>query len=462
MRAPARNPDRPSARDSQRGTVLVVTLLIMALLALGLGSYLALNLSTSRLARQGYQQNAAFHLAEAGAEEALWSFNRATAGDGDAWNGWTRQNSAAWKKFAGFSYGGNTSGSVKVYVNNAAPAGADKPTVVALATVEAPDTPANTRMISVTLNRRSYFANGLVAADTLLFNGTNISIDSWNSDPDNDPATPAIPYSALVRNDRGSIATMAVQNNRMLLNQATVWGYVATAGGAPEVGDQGSIRGADTPVGVQIDPARVSTDFTADLPPVTAPTDGTLIAAVGATLGTPGVATKWRCNSIILSGRNALIIQGYVTIVLTASTGSALDVTGNASIIVPPGSSLTVYAEADVKIAGNGLGNANTSPISCQIWGTNTTAAGQAIQVAGNGALKAVIYAPNADAKINGNGEVMGAVVARTITFTGNANFHYDESLATFGDNTPFGITRWRELNTAAERAPWLNVFSGW
>ena len=333
---------------------------------------------------------------------------------------------------------------------------------MAQATVESPGTPANTRMISVTLSRRSYFANGLVAKETLLFNGLNVAIDSWNSDPDNDPATAAVPYSTAVRSDRGSIATMAVVNNSMLVNQASVWGYVATGGAAPEVGVQGSIRGASTPAGVQIDPARVSTDFSANLPAVAAPTDGTVIASVGSTLGTAGVATKWRCNSVALSGSQTLTIQGYVTLVLTASTGSALSVTGNAAIIVPAGSTSTVYAEADIKIAGNGLGNGNTQPVTCQIWGTGAGATAQSIQVAGNGALKAIIYAPNGDVKINGNGDVMGAVVARLITLTGNASFHYDESLAHYGDNTPFGLTSWRELNTAADRAPWTSVFSGW
>jgi hypothetical protein len=153
---------------------------------------------------------------------------------------------------------------------------------------------------------------------------------------------------------------------------------------------------------------------------------------------------------------------GDVTLLLTAATGTALDVTGNASIVVPVGSSLVVYVEADLKIAGNGLGNANSRPATCLIWGTSISAAGQSIQVAGNGALKAAIYAPNADVKINGNGEVMGAIVGRVITFVGNANFHYDESLANFGDNTPFGVTRWHELATGAERDRWADVFSGW
>ncbi len=446
----------------ERGTVLVVTLLVMALIALGLGSYLTLNLTTSRLSRQGYQQNAAFHIAEAGAEEALWSFNQANAHESNAWTGWTVQDTSAWRKFTGFDYGGNTTGSVKVYVNNVSPGATDRPSVVALSSVESPGTPATTRMISVTLSRRSYFANGLVARETLRFAGANTSVDSWNSDPDNNAATAPVPYGEDVRNDRGSIATMAVQNWTMLVNQANVWGYVATGGAAPEVGTQGTIRGADTPDGVKIDPARVSTDFAADLPSITAPTDGTPLETVGATLGTLNTATKWRCAAIKLQGKETLTILGDVTLVLTASSGNALEVTGNAAIIVPDGSSLTLYAEGDLKIGGNGLGNGNTRPVSCQIWGSSTATSGQSIDVAGNGALRAIIYAPNADVKINGNGEVMGAVVARLITFTGNADFHYDESLANYGETTPFGIVRWRELNSAAERAPWQEAFSGW
>jgi hypothetical protein len=443
--------------------VLIVALLISALIALALGSYLALNLGTSRLARQGYQQNAAFHLAETGAEEAVWSFNRANAKAGDAWTGWSTGNAgAAWRKFTGFDFGGNTTGTIKVYVSNARPLASERPMVIARSEVTAPGAPASTRMIEVTLARRSYFANGLVARETVRFAGLNTTVDSWNSDPDNDPATPPVDYSAAVRNDRGSIATLAVENSAMLVNQASVWGFVATGGAPPEVGVQGSIRGANTPAGVQIDPIRVSTDFSANLPLISAPLDGTLIDAVGATLGTVGQATRWRCPGLVLKANQTLTILGDVTLILTAATGTALDVTGNASIVVPVGSSLVVYVEADLKIAGNGLGNANSRPATCLIWGTSISAAGQSIQVAGNGALKAAIYAPNADVKINGNGEIMGAIVGRVITFVGNANFHYDESLANFGDNTPFGVTRWHELTTGAERDRWAGVFSGW
>lgn len=456
-------PRHPQSRlAAQHGTVLIVTLLIMALIALALGSYLSLNLSTARLSRQSYQQSAAFNLAEAGTEEALWSFNQANARNPDAWTGWTVQPPAAWRKFTGFELGGNTTGSVKVYVSNLNPTGNARPQVVALAAVESPGAPPSTRMIQVTLSRRSYFSSGLVARDALRFSGRNTAVDSWNSDPDGEAATAPIPYSLAVRSDQGRIATLALQNNAMLVNQATVLGYVATGGGDPEVGEHGSIRGTHTPADVRIDPARVSTGFSADLPAVTAPLDGTTIASVGATLGTAGQATKWRCPSIALHGSDTLTIQGDVTLVLTAATGSALDVTGNAAILIPAGSSLVLYVEGNVLIAGNGLGNANVRPATCRIWGTGAANSGQDIKIAGNGALNTVVYAPHAAVTINGNGDVLGALVGRTITFTGNARFHYDESLARSGDDTPFRAVRWQELDTADARRDWQDVFSGW
>jgi hypothetical protein len=450
----------PSPAEAERGTVLIVTMLVLALLAMGVGSYLSLNLNTARQARHTYHSTASFHLAEAGAEEAVWSLNQGRSPE--AWRDWTIRRPAAWRRFTGFDLGGGATGYVKVYVSDTNPAAGSKPLAVAEATVVSPGLPPSTRMLELTLGRRSYFANGIVARDSVKFAGRNVSIDSWNSDPDNDPGTAPVPYSAGLRNDRGSVATNAVENNAMLVNQANVWGYVATGGGVPEVGVNGSIRGADTPAGVQIDPARVSTDFASDLPVLSAPVDGTPIVTVGATLGLAGQTTKWRCQSIRLNGRDTLTILGNVILVLTNTVGSALEITGNASLIIPDGSSLTIYAEADIKIAGNGLANANSRPASCLIYGTGSDRSGQTIQIAGNGALKAAVYAPNAALQVNGNGDVMGSLVGREVAFNGEASFHYDESLAEPAEDTPFKVTRWRELTGASDRARWQSVFSGW
>ncbi len=458
LSGPRRRTD--SAGQRQRGSVLIVALLISALIAMVLGSYLNLNLSSSRMAKRTFNGYAALNIAEAGTEEGVWSFNRAIAGDAAAWDGWEKQGTVAWKKFSDFELGRNLEAWVKVYVDNTTPSSSSRPKVIVQSSLGAPGDVPVTRMIEVTLRRRAFFAGGLVGKDSVSFSGSNASVDSWNSDPDNDVSTAPIPYSAGVRTDRGSVASTALVNTAVILNQAHVWGYVATGGGQPQVGSGGTIRGADTPTGVSVDANRVATDFSADLALVTAPVDGTPIVTLGANLGAVGTATKWRASSINLSGSESLTVRGQVTVVLTAGSGApAITVTGNATINIPDGSSLTLYAEGDVKVGGKGVANSNVRPISCQIWGTNTSPSGQEIQIVGNGALKAVVYAPNGDVKINGNGEVMGSVVARNITLVGNAAFHYDESLANEGTVEPFSISKWRELTSDTDRARYEAIF---
>jgi len=455
---------RPSARvpARERGAVLIVTMLIMAVLALALTSYVSLNLNSARLAQRGFQQAAAFNLAEAGAEEALWSFNQANAGSAAAWSDWTLASGAAKRNLTGFDLGSAT-GSVKVYVDNTSPSGSARPSVVALSTVEAPGGASVTKMVEVTLRRRSRFSAGLMAKDTITFSGNRASVDSWNSDPDNDASTAPVAYSAATRNDRGTVASVAVETRKVLVNQADVYGYVYTGGAQPEVGSNGSITGRSTAPGVKVDPARVATDFSATFPDVAAPVDGTVLTSIGATLGTAGQATKWRCPSLSLSGRQTLTIYGDVTLILTGGSGTrTIDVTGQAAILIAANSSLTIYSEGDMLIAGTGLANSNTRPSTCLIYGTNTSAGGQRIQIVGNGALKSALYAPNADITINGNGDIYGGAVGRTITLTGEADFHYDESLENLDSGMPFGVDQWREITTGAGRAAQLSKFNGW
>ncbi len=443
--------------------MLIVAMLIASVIALMLGSYLSLNLNSTRQAFRSFQNYAAVNLVEAGAEEALWSFNREQEGQADAWTGWNTSGPAAWRKFSNFDFTKNTTGWVKVYVGNYQPTANDSPTIAVLASVNPASGASITRMMELTLKKRSFFANGLVAKDTISFSGTNTSVDSWSSDPDNDPATAAIDYDVTTRNDRGTVASNSVLNSAASINQADIWGYVFTGGSQPQLGHHGSIRGSTTPSGVAVDPARIATDFNAEFIAITAPSDGITIGSVGSSLGTAGLTSKWRCPSISLSGSQTLTIQGDVILVLTAVSGtSALSVTGNAEIIVPSGSSLKIYTEGDVKIAGKGVGNTNIQPLTLQIWGTNPILGGQSIHIAGNGDLRSIVYAPNADVKINGNGNVMGSVIANTITLTGNADFHYDESLTNYGDDSGFSVVKWRELSTEAERSVYLSQFEGW
>lgn len=454
---------RNDRQVGERGVVLIVALVVCALIAVGLAGYLSLNLSTSRLSQRGFNTYAALNLAEAGVEEAVWSFNRASAGNADAWDQWTASGQSAHRKFSGFELGNNTTGSVKVYVDNSQPTSTSRPKIVTESTVSTPGSIPQSRLIEVTLRRRSSFANGLVAKQSIVFSGTNASVDSWDSNPDQNPLTAPVDYSTLNRTDHGTVATASFASNSILINQADIWGYVATGGSAPSVGTNGTIRGADTPAGVTVDPRRIATDFNASFPIIQSPIDGTPLAAIPSTLGTTGTKTRWRATQLSLSGNQSLTILGDVTLILTMTTaGDALSVTGNASIIIEKDAKFTVYAEGGIKVAGNGLLNNNIQPSTCQFWGTSTSPAGQAIMIAGNGALRCVVYAPYGDVTVNGNGDVMGSIVSQSIRFTGNAAFHYDESLAIGQNNEPFAIGKWRELTSELERAPYRAIFQGW
>lgn len=447
--------------DRRRGSVLIVAMLVTAMLALVLGSYFNLSLTSSRQTRRTFDRDTAFHLAEAGVEQAVWSYNQTLAGSSGGWTDWTTDGAAAWRKFTDFTLTSGSTGSVKVYASDTNPGAASRPVVVSESTVQTGGAGPVTQMIEVSLRRRSFFANGLTALRTVLFRGTNTSFDSWNSDPDNNPATAAIDYGATTRNDLGGVASASIDNTAAYINQASIYGFVSTGGAAPEVGNNGLIGPFGTAAGT-VDPSRVSTDFNADFPLIAAPVDGVVVDPLGDTLGTVGETTRWRTPSINLSGKKTLTILGHVILVITAPAGAtAIDVSGKAAILIPSGSSLTVYFEGDVKIAGNGLGNDNIQPVSCMLWGVNETETGQSIAIVGNGALRAVVYSPNGDVTLNGNGDIMGAVVARDITLNGNAAFHYDASLANNTDNAPYGPESWRLLSPA-ERETRAPLLAGW
>lgn len=457
---PPFQPRRRGVVVSERGAVLIVALLVAALIAIVLGSYLNLNITSTRLAKRSFNSYAALNLAEAGTEEAVWSFNRASAGDSSAWTGWTNNGTAAWQRFSGFEFGGNATGWAKVYVDMYQPGPSARPKVISQSTVSVPGDAPVIKLVEVSLRRRSLFATGIVARDSIAFNGSTATVDSWNSDPDNNPATAAVPYDASVRADRGSVASTSLLNNAVLVNQVDVWGTVATGGAQPQVGANGSIRGANTPVDVQIDSSRVATDFNADFPIVTQPLDGTAITTIrGGTLGVAGTSTKWRSAGVVLNGSDVLQIEGDVTLILTGSP--SVSVTGSASIAIPAGAKLTIYAAGDVTIAGRGLANSNVQPISCRIWGTNTSSAGQAIDVVGRGALRTVAYAPAGDITLRGNSDIMGSIVGRTVTISGTPAFHYDESLANLESNEPFSISKWREITSGTDYTRYMRLFEG-
>jgi Tfp pilus assembly protein PilX len=455
---------------SQRGSLLIVSMIMCAIIGISIASYIRLGQTSQVISNRALYNNGAMNLAENGMEEAMYSINKMVADASYSWttDGWTSANGGVdmQRKWTNFTFDQNARGTVRVYVKNAD--GALAPIILARSTVTLggiTSAPIE-KWIRVQLAMTSKFANGLVAKNTISFSGNNASVDSWNSDPDSNPGTAAVPYSAGVKDDNGSVGSISVSVAAVGVNNADIWGYVATGGSPASVGSNGLVGPWGTAAGT-IAAGHSSTDFSASFDNVTAPSATyTPIAAITGNMSLPsgaGVAAaadgKYyiECPSVNFNNKTLTIEAGKEVVLKLTDSTTAINIGGGSGAInIALTGKLVVYAAGDIKIAGSGVMNGSTAaasanqPINCQFWGTKTSGT-QDIQIAGNGALSAIVYAPFGSVKINGNGDVCGSVVANDITVVGNAAFHYDESLGSFGGN-PYRVAAWTELTDAAAR----------
>lgn len=115
----------------------------------------------------------------------------------------------------------------------------------------------------------------------------------------------------------------------------------------------------------------------------------------------------------------------------------SLSISGNGTITIAPDPVTGQYGPVVINVAGsnnnptpltitgNGITNPTYDPSMLQI----TYAGTGTIQIAGNGANAAVIYAPNATADFAGNAKFYGSVIANTLLDVGNGDIYYDMRL---------------------------------
>lgn len=492
--------NHPSRPRRQRGSLLIVAMVFSAVIAVVLTSYIKMSSTALALSQRAFYANQAMNLTEAGLELAMAAINANTFPS----TTWTAINggSDATATFSGTTYFPSLPGatpSVKVYIRGYL---GSSPLVVAKGMVTpnagaAIGNAAVFKMVEISgLVQRSLFAKGLVGRNGLSFSGNNASVDSWDSNPTGAAAGAYTPraYSAAVRDDNGSIAAVNVTATDAVGN-ANIWGTASVGGSSTSaitIGPQGSVGPFGTAAGVK-DANSVSSNFTANLPPVTAPTPPSspyLLSAItssttfprvdshGVVIDTPASDGKYYYSlpSITLGGNTDTITISpnakVVFLFTTASGDPAITIRGNsAAISTGAGSTLAIYTQGNIAISGNGIvnGNATNATDAVQIWSTNTSdpatnggTVAQSISITGNGSLACTCYAPNASisAKGGGNsGSIYGSFVGYSVTMTGNDAFHYDENLGRSGNAGYFNPTKWRELVTSDDRAPYASYF---
>lgn len=373
-----------------RGSVLIVCLIFSAIIAISIASFLSLATNATRISYRTFNLGVAMNVAETGLERTVWAINAAKDGNSAAWDGWTKDSAGSDYYKRSFDLGafdGGATAVVKIYAKDTS----TTPVVFARSIITPPDGPTIEKWIQVKLARRSSTAGGVggLGKQGITANGANVEFASWNSDPDKNDATPYIPFSESVKNDNTKLATLKIEAD-LDSGNAKVNGSAAVGSKSLEdikVGSQGYIGPFGTPVGTK-DPDSVSTDFSADLDIIPAPTttknsSGTTVNITYTGLGPINTTTTlprtgdtpnadgvyyYTAGSISLNNEILEIKDGYDVVITISNALDDISVGGGSGGININGTkdtttgtittgSLKIYTAGDVDIGGQGVAN---------------------------------------------------------------------------------------------------------
>ncbi len=462
--------------NNKNGSVIIAALILTLVLGTLVGVYLNTVVQEEELSYRSRMAFQAVNVAEAGINNAIYSFITTDWSDWEAGaNGYYRDafteisNPPSPDGLEGYTgLGTNENFLVKVYAQKGDPT-SDNPDELPVVLAEGIVTLNNgitvSRQIMVRLKHGAsddptdggFWGNGILAKTTLTFNGNNQSVDSFNT---NDPmgqssvtdiyetqrtlmGTTFLGHDLAYSN--GSVASLSLDASDISLGNADIYGSIATGAGETDtdvkdfIGPNGSIYTAmsasdeDDSFDGSIDNEYVSYDFYASLPDVKVPSDFDLASAETEyedTLAGTETAyefTDYYLSSLTLSGSDTLYITGNVRLVVDGD----LKVSGtqDARIELAEGANLELFVSGDINISGGGIINSGNPP-SLRIYNTGVDTE---VTLGGNAAISAAVYAPNSDITLNGGGTggaFYGAVVGENVTVNGEYDFHYDEALA--------------------------------
>lgn len=445
----------PTKFQSEKASVTLITLCLCTVMAIALGSYYGLCRSSYVFSTRLFQEDRARELVQVGLEEALWALNQ---------NEWTQSGSTGDKSWATSgsnrtitlnydSLGQGASGQLVLTVANYAGAGPVWPSITSAATITMSEGRSVTKTLQATLGPAPLFGNAIASANSYVSFVAGGTVDSWNSDPDNDPATPAAAYAFSASNPSNYAAVVAGDDDGtygVLLNQTRVNGYVATFGKPVSYSTSGSpngmLKGPATSAVVQVDSARLgqsafiptSSVFEIVPPAASGPHFGGLLgnvlALVNALLGAPSTAEIYKVNGdltiagIPLLSPNLTADNRAMKLIIDGN----LTISGAGKITVNSNASLEIFVAGDVTIGGNGIQNLTHDPRKLTIFCTSGSTT-DSVQYTSAADFYGAIYSENKPIDIRQNANFYGALLSgQYVRFSTNAtapNFHYDTSL---------------------------------
>jgi hypothetical protein len=445
-------------RHSQSGSLLITAAVASAIVAILIGGMLTYISNEYRLNVHSHRWTQALHLAEAGVEVGFAEFNNFVGSNAfTSARGWEYDGSCncyiRQKRFQDATL--TTVGTLESRVYNVA---GNNPKIEGFGTVTGIPGGTMIRKVESRLTNSARFPAGMVAKNKIDMNGNNIytdSFDSWDVSKSTNSK-----YDSAKKQANGDVASNDTITNTVdvSIGNANIYGSVlASPNGTVTMGPNGSVGNTfdtskrATTVSAAQSAGYVRNDFAVDIPDVTLPGGATSWSSMGNINDTTTInGGSWRASGISLSGQKTLTVYNDVTLYVTGD----ISLSGQAQIIVAPGATLTVYSGGNVTISGQGVANNSTSDMNLQFYGLNSSTSWT---LSGNGIWNGLVYAPYAAVTLNGggaNGDMSGAVIAKSITLNGHVQFHYDEALRTHGPNASYDIASWKSYR--------YNPSAGW
>jgi Tfp pilus assembly protein PilX len=276
---------KPTQTKKNRGSILIITVMMLAVMGFVLASYLTLVGNQNRSIERSQTWNSVIPLVEAGLEEAMVHLNQ---------NGVTNLFNDDWDNFLDMAVKRRTLAQGR-YVT--AITVESRPVIECTAYVPAPailtHSSAGTffgsiglnqiirkkgdvyRSVRVTTGGGALFGKGMVAKGGIDMNGNNVATDSFDSADPN--FSTAGRYDSSKRKDNGDVATNSRQAGMFNAGNANIMGKVATGpGGSVILGANGVVGSATWVSGGNsgIEPGRFSDDMNMSFPSIKVPFTG--------------------------------------------------------------------------------------------------------------------------------------------------------------------------------------------
>jgi len=437
------------AKSSTAGSILLVSLMLTLILGILLGSYLYLTQSEVLTVSRSQTWNSAMIAAEAGMEEGLSLINLyANSGTPlSSWpgaagaNGWSSpQNNVYYLQR-------NISSNLyyRIYITNLN----DTPVIKSAGFAYFPRTGGYVSRAIMTGNESgSFFLGAVLAKRKVDINGSAV-FDSFNSvDPKYSTAGQWDINKRKAGGNIGSIqsnvvATVAGSGN------AKVYGMLATGPnstisvqGNASAGSIAWVDGKNK--GVQSGWSRNDLNVSIpDAPPLPTASYLSLPSPGNRVLNAFGGTIYYKATTAYqMNSKNYLLITNG-TVVIDAQQGISMN--AQTTIQIASNSKLILYlGTQNTQLNGQGLLNGSGNATNCIIYGKNNC---NQIEMNGGSTFIGYLYAPYADITLNGNSDIIGAMVGDTFQINGNMDFHYDENLGGPQDGSSiYRTVYWHEV----------------